>query len=1011
MGTNHNQIDESLYSRQMYVYGESMKKICDARILLVNPMSLGVEVAKNLILSGVKQLDVLSNGTIVDELQYGTNMYITKEDIGNDLAETVVLKLKELNPYVSVNIIKSITAANLCNYQAVVVLDKSFQNQLDLNSECHKQNVPYISGNTYGLTGLVFNDFGEKFAVHDTTGENIKQASVGRAYVHTDDDKIRWIVETGDNHDMSSNDYITLHNTQTEESAGPYKIIDIKRSSDGALHTLYLTCPENNPELTFIPELFNSYGEMREVKQTEYVSFKPLVNALVEPAFATVLYEHMERQVTLHALYQMFGEFMEIHNRFPYTFNDIELNMLLELNKDDKYIKKDELDMKVLNLFLNHAGVVPAVISVIGSIVSQEVLKAVTNKYMPMQQFMYFESFDSLPEFISPEDHSYNPEMPRYAYMTNVFGREFTNKMLNLNMFMVGCGAIGCELLKNFALMGVSSGKGMLTVTDPDTIERSNLNRQFLFRSHNIGQFKSEAATVAIKQMNPDINIVPHQNKVGPDSEDVYDYDFYAKQDIITNALDNINARTYVDNKCVENGLPLLESGTLGVKGNVQVVIPHKSESYSSSSDPPEKDIPVCTLKNFPFQIEHTSHWALDLFEGLFVNAPSNVNKYLENPLFVNELGAAELDEVSRNLVRYSVEDVPSSTSDCVVVAVKYFNHYFFDSINELLKQFPVDSTTSSGLPFWSGSKRCPQSVMFNPECAMHIDFVNHFVHLHAKMYGLKVEQSITKEFANDVLKGVSIHLTYPVTEKFAANDEEEKANQEAKKSNTSEREDILMALHPDNFTPRTSNLISEAFEKDDDMNHHIDFISTVANLRATNYHITVADRHKIKGIVGRIIPAVATTTALVAGLVSLELCKLVAGHTNLEQFRNAFINLGLGFIAFSEPVKTSVQKLNGKEYTMWDQLDIKGPMTMKQFRENVHDFYGCDVDTVNYGKISLYMGYGNLCNPVERDKEDMSNIFSHMNIPINRKSYLPLSIMLDTDEDFEEPDVRYWPN
>lgn len=62
----------------------------------------------------------------------------------------------------------------------------------------------------------------------------------------------------------------------------------------------------------------------------------------------------------------------------------------------------------------------------------------------------------------------------------------------------------------------------------------------------------------------------------------------------------------YMDRRCVYYHKPLLESGTLGTKGNVQVVIPHLTESYSSSQDPPEKSIPICTLKNFPNAIEHT---------------------------------------------------------------------------------------------------------------------------------------------------------------------------------------------------------------------------------------------------------------------------------------------------------------------------------------------------------------------------------------------------------------------
>ena len=131
-----------------------------------------------------------------------------------------------------------------------------------------------------------------------------------------------------------------------------------------------------------------------------------------------------------------------------------------------------------------------------------------------------------------------------------------------------------------------------------DHIERSNLNRQFLFRPYDVQKPKSTAAAKAIKAMNPNMNVEAQENRVGSETENIYTDEFFDNLDGVANALDNVEARTYMDRRCVFYRLPLLESGTLGTKGNTQVVIPDVTESYSSSQVS-EKDL--WKSSNYPY--------------------------------------------------------------------------------------------------------------------------------------------------------------------------------------------------------------------------------------------------------------------------------------------------------------------------------------------------------------------------------------------------------------------------
>lgn len=214
-------------------------------------------------------------------------------------------------------------------------------------------------------------------------------------------------------------------------------------------------------------------------------------------------------------------------------------------------------------------------------------------------------------------------------------------KLAHTKLFMVGAGAIGCELLKNYAMLGVGTGKtgkniqaGSLVLTDPDVIEVSNLNRQFLFREKHLRNPKSSTAAAAAIYMNRELrdNIVARLDKVHEGTSHIFTDQFFEDLTVVTNALDNIHARIYIDARCVVSRTPLLESGTLGPKGHVQVVLPHLTESYGSMADPEDNtEIPHCTLKMFPEETLHCVEWARDKFGKMFTQAPTNAVKLLED--------------------------------------------------------------------------------------------------------------------------------------------------------------------------------------------------------------------------------------------------------------------------------------------------------------------------------------------------------------------------------------------
>uniref|UniRef100_A0A8C9W382 Ubiquitin-like modifier-activating enzyme 6 n=1 Tax=Scleropages formosus TaxID=113540 RepID=A0A8C9W382_SCLFO len=940
-------------NRQRYVLGDSaMHRMAQSYVFLSGLGGLGVEIAKNIVLAGVKAV-TLHDTKQCETWDLGTNFFIREEDVLSQRkrVEAVHPRVAELNPYVQVGKSSCVLDENtdlsfLRTYQCVILTEASLSLQKKINNFCHSQSPPikFISCDVFGVCARVFCDFGDAFEVSDPTGEEPKQVFIQNI---TQDNP--GVVMCMDNR---------THGLQTGQSVLFREVYGMTELNGTCRQVTVLTPYSFTIGDTSGMQAYAHGGFFVQVKIPQTCCFERMEQQLLDPKVLVPDFSKPEVPLQIHATLLALDSFQQQHHRLPNTGCPQDAEILLKMTDGVNHTLKSKVSIDqdlVRTLSRTAGGCLAPLCAAVGGIASQEVLKALTGKFTPLQQW-------------------------------------------------VGCGAIGCEMLKNFALLGV----GLISITDPDLIEKSNLNRQFLFRPHHIQKPKSTTAAAATQDINPQLQIDAHLNKVCPATESIYNDRFYSRLHVVVTALDNVEARRYVDSRIVSNQKPLLDSGTMGTKGHTEVIVPNLTESYNSHRDPPEEEIPFCTLKSFPAVTEHTIQWARDKFESAFSHKPSIYNMFWQThssaESVLERMKARESLEGSFQVIKL-LSRRPTHWEHCVTLARIKFDKYFKRKALQLLHSFPLDTRLKDGSLFWQSPKRPPSPIEFDLKDPLHYSFVVSAARLFAEIYNISYsEKDLSEEEVARILSGMKIP-EYKPAEKRIETDEMAKKPDQTKLSVSSEEErEAIAQLERAIYWLRMTPIL---FEKDDDSNGHMDFVASASALRARMYSIEAADRLKTKRIAGKIIPAIATATASVAGLVAVELIKVVGGY-GFESFKNCFFNLAIPVVVLTEPANVKRTRIRDNiSFSIWDRWTIQGheDFTLSDFMNAVREKYGIEPTMVVHGVKMLYV-------PVMPGHSKRLKLTMQKLVKPSTERYVDLTVSfapeLEGDEDLPGPPVRY---
>jgi len=549
------EMDDGLYSRQLLTIGrDAQLRVSQSRVLVTGLRGTGVEVAKNLILAGVRAV-TLHDDAPVGWADLAANYCLEEAHVGKPRAACVRHALASLNPeHVEVDVHHgALTAAQLAaaNVTVLVAADLDHAEEVRLNALCRLAGVRFVGACGRGVFGRIFCDFGrgddDEFVVEDTDGEPAREVHIQELRV----DGTVELAEASGPHGLARGDFVTFSNVEGLE--------DI--CADGLSFRVERVCGRKGfniaPAALAAAAEGCSYvrgGMAKRVKPKATLRFSPLELASEQRPLPLLPMEGCaltpRRDASVHAFFCAMGDKARKAGASAFVAKTrsgadsatVAGSQTAAASETDATAAASAMGCEVevetaevaehaafaSSFFRQERAALRPMAALLGGIGAQEALKACTHRWSPIRQFFYFDAADCLPapnslESLGGENESEGEgegESDRLAGQRQALGPEICAELAKMKLFVIGAGAIGCELLKDFAGMGIAlaSEGGEVSVTDNDFIERSNLNRQLLFRQSDIGKSKAACAAEACHRLNPSMRVTAHQLKLASET-------------------------------------------------------------------------------------------------------------------------------------------------------------------------------------------------------------------------------------------------------------------------------------------------------------------------------------------------------------------------------------------------------------------------------------------------------------------------------------------------------------